>query len=229
MTDTPPESDPVAPSNGDATDDLVSHPVPDAVREALGGSSRSPADPSADPPADPLADPAAGWTLRITTSTGVDLDSAPDQATDSEDDAGDSVTVTYDDLAALPHETFSGDFSCLEGWTATDLTWRGVRVGRLLEATVGARDGGSHALVRAMDGEYACAFPIDRLSESVLALELDGEPLPVEHGGPARLVPPGEDADCWRSVKWVAAIEVTAEPPTEADTAREIALSRVDG
>ncbi|SEH46035.1 Oxidoreductase molybdopterin binding domain-containing protein [Halopenitus malekzadehii] len=192
MTETPPE--------GDASADLVSHPVPDAVLEAVGGSGEQ------------SADPTAGWTLRITTPA----------------DAGESVPLTHDDLTGLPQETFTGDFSCLEGWTATDLTWRGVRVDRLLEATVGGVDGADHALVRAMDGEYACAFPIDRLTEAVLALELDGDPLPVEHGGPARLVPPGEDADCWRSVKWVASIELTADRPTEADTAREIALSRID-
>ncbi|QHS16580.1 molybdopterin-dependent oxidoreductase [haloarchaeon 3A1-DGR] len=215
MTDTPPEPDPVAPSDSDATADLVSHPVPDAVSEALGGAGQS------------AADPTAEWTLRITTPA-TDADSGRDSDPSDRTTDAESVTVTYGDLAALPHETFSGDFSCLEGWTATDLTWRGVRIGRLLAATVGGTHEAGHALVRAMDGEYACAFPLDRLSESVLALELEGEPLPVEHGGPARLVPPGEDADCWRSVKWVAAIEVTAEPPTEADTAREIALSRVD-
>lgn len=109
-----------------------------------------------------------------------------------------------DDLAALPTETFTGDFDCEAGWVAT---------------------GSQFALVHAMDGDYACAFPIERLETAVLALELDGEPLPAEHGGPARLVPT-DDGDCWESVKWVAAIELGAERPD--DTAREIALGRVE-
>ncbi|WP_435116091.1 molybdopterin-dependent oxidoreductase [Halolamina sp. C58] len=133
---------------------------------------------------------------------------------------------TFDaaDLAALPTETFAEDFDCEAGWTAEGLSWRGVRVGDLLDC-VDPTPESRFALVHAMDGDYACAFPLDRLESAVLALELDGEPLPREHGGPARLVPTG-DGDCWESVKWVAAIELTADRPD--DTAREIALGRVE-
>ncbi len=133
---------------------------------------------------------------------------------------------TFDaaDLAALPAAAFTGDFACEAGWVADGLSWRGVRVGDLLDR-VDPTPQSEFALVRAMDGDYACAFRLDRLENAVLALELDGEPLPTEHGGPARLVQP-DDADCWESVKWVAAIELTSEPPD--DTAREIALGRVD-
>jgi DMSO/TMAO reductase YedYZ molybdopterin-dependent catalytic subunit len=133
---------------------------------------------------------------------------------------------TFDaaDLADLPTGTFSEDFDCEAGWVAEGLSWRGVRVGDLL-ARAEPSPGSRFALVHAMDGDYACAFPLDRLESAVLALELDGEPLPTVHGGPARLVPTG-DGDCWESVKWVAAIELTVERPD--DTAREIALGRID-
>lgn len=133
---------------------------------------------------------------------------------------------TFDaaDLAAFPMETFSGDFECEAGWVAEGLSWRGVRVGDLLES-VGPAPESQYALVRAADGDYACSFPLDRLETAVLSLELDGEPLPTEHGGPARLIPTG-DGDCWESVKWVDSIALTAEPPE--DTAREIALSRME-
>jgi DMSO/TMAO reductase YedYZ molybdopterin-dependent catalytic subunit len=77
-----------------------------------------------------------------------------------------------------------------------------------------------------MDGEYACGYPLDRLDGALLALELDGDPLPVEHGGPARLVPATAGSDCWESVKWVARIELLADAPE--DTARDLALSRLE-
>jgi len=131
------------------------------------------------------------------------------------------------DLASLPAETFEEDFECVEGWIAAGLTWRGVRVAALLERA-GPTAGASHALVRAMDGEYACSFPLERLATAVLATELDGEALPVEHGGPARLVPTESGADCWEQIKWVAEIEIRESVPAEADTAKEIALSRVE-
>ncbi|MBP1987380.1 molybdopterin-dependent oxidoreductase [Halolamina salifodinae] len=128
------------------------------------------------------------------------------------------------DLAALPNETFAEDFDCEAGWTAAGLSWRDVRVADLLERVEPTPES-QYALVHAMDGEYACAFPLERIESAVLALELDGEPLPTEHGGPARLIPTG-DGDCWESVKWVDSIAITAEPP--ADTAREIALGRIE-
>ena len=134
-------------------------------------------------------------------------------------------TLDRGDLRALPTESFTADFACVEGWVAEDLSWRGVRVGDVLDRAAPTAAAG-HALVRAMDGEYACSFPLERLRDAVLALELDGAALPVEHGGPARLVPTG-DADCWESVKWVAELAVTESAPGDADTAESIALSRI--
>jgi DMSO/TMAO reductase YedYZ molybdopterin-dependent catalytic subunit len=131
-----------------------------------------------------------------------------------------------DDLFEYPLEPFHEDFECEAGWTAEGLAWRGLRVGTLLDRAA-PTDGGEFGLVRAMDGDYACSFPVDRLGDALLALELDGEPLSTAHGGPARLVPTG-DGDCWESVKWVAEIELLTHEPTEADTAESLALSRID-
>lgn len=134
---------------------------------------------------------------------------------------------TVDDLRSLDLETYTHDFSCVEGWVAEGLAWRGIRVGNLLSLTE-PDDSSRFALVRAIDDGYACSFPLDRLSDAILALDLDGEPLPPEHGGPARLVPSGADSDCWESIKWVDSIDVTLTEPVAADTAKEVALSRVE-
>ncbi|MFB6270042.1 MAG: molybdopterin-dependent oxidoreductase [Halobacterium sp.] len=148
------------------------------------------------------------WRLRVTGA--VDAPTAFDRG----------------DLESLPAETYTADFACVEGWVAEDLAWRGVRVRDLL-SQAGPTGAASHALVHAMDGEYACSFPLDRLADAVLAVGLDGDPLPVEHGGPARLVPTG-DADCWESVKWVDRVDVRESRPDDEDTAESIALSRVE-
>lgn len=138
-----------------------------------------------------------------------------------------SLRLSSDDLASYPLETAVDDFACVEGWAANGLSWRGVRVETLLEHAKPTEASG-YGLVRAMDGEYACSFPLDRLRESVLALELDGDPLPVEHGGPARLVPLATGRDCWESIKWVSEIRIDETPFTGADTAKELALSRIE-
>jgi len=135
--------------------------------------------------------------------------------------------LSIEDLRALPLESVTDDFECVEGWVAPDLTWRGVRLRTLLER-VDPTDDARYALVTAMDGDYACSFPLDRLQEALLAVELDGEPLPRGHGGPARLVPIGEEPDCWESIKWVSSIAVLETDPVEADTAEALALSRIE-
>lgn len=138
-----------------------------------------------------------------------------------------SLELSAEEIRSFDLETFSEDFACVEGWVAEGLSWRGVRVRELL-ALAGPTAASEHALVRAADGEYACAFPLERLSAAVLAVDLDGERLPVERGGPARLVPTGADRDCWESVKWVESIEVREAEPAAGDTARDLALSRIE-
>ena len=131
------------------------------------------------------------------------------------------------ELAALPLETATDDFACVEGWTAEGLEWRGVPLVAVLERAA-PTDDARYGLVRAMDGDYACSFPLERLADALLALELDGDPLPVAHGGPARLVPAAADGDCWEHVKWVSSIRLGREPFSAADTAERIARSRIE-
>ncbi|RQG94931.1 molybdopterin-dependent oxidoreductase [Natrarchaeobius chitinivorans] len=138
-----------------------------------------------------------------------------------------SVRVDQDDLVSYPLKSATEDFACAEGWVAEGLSWRGIRVETLLERA-GPTDGSEYALVRAMDGEYACSFPLERLADAVLALELDGEPLPVEHGGPARLVPLEDDRDYWESIKWVSEILIGETPFADDDTAKELVLLRIE-
>ncbi|WP_435101338.1 molybdopterin-dependent oxidoreductase [Halarchaeum sp. P4] len=136
------------------------------------------------------------------------------------------LTLTRDDVRTLPDDARTDDFTCIEGWEARDLSWRGVRVEALLSRATPADDA-THVLVHAMDGDYASAFRIERARDALLAFELDGDPLPVEHGGPVRLVPTDDGTDCWESVKWVSRVDVTTGRPNRRATAKDVALSRV--
>jgi len=137
-----------------------------------------------------------------------------------------SVQFTQEELMALPAGAFTDDFTCVEGWRAQDLTWRGVRLGAVLSEASPMTDA-SYLLVHAMDGEYASSFPLGRARDALLAFELEGERLSVDHGGPVRLIPTDDDTDCWESIKWVSEIEVTVDDQTDRDTAKRIALNRV--
>jgi DMSO/TMAO reductase YedYZ molybdopterin-dependent catalytic subunit len=137
------------------------------------------------------------------------------------------VRLDRDDLTDFPAERFIEDFGCVEGWSANDLSWCGIRVEKILDQS-DPIPGSDHALVRSLDGDYACSFPIDRLEEALLAFELDGEPLASKHGGPARLVPTDTDSDCWESIKWVSEIELSESSLDAEATAKETALKRIE-
>ena len=98
-------------------------------------------------------------------------------------------------------------------------SWRGIRLAELLEES-GVRDGAVEVLFTGLDrgvegGEeqdYARSIPLEEaLRDDVfLAYEVNGVPLPPQHGFPLRLVVPG-----WygmTSVKWLARIDVLDEP-----------------
>src|SRR5205085_2571972 len=89
--------------------------------------------------------------------------------------------------------------------------WRGISLAALL-AAVGPLDGAAHVAFTGLDlcaeeGQrfaFGGSIPFWKAMQGdvLLAWELDGEPLPPEHGFPLRVVVPG-----WigaRSVKWVS-------------------------
>jgi DMSO/TMAO reductase YedYZ molybdopterin-dependent catalytic subunit len=93
--------------------------------------------------------------------------------------------------------------------------WRGAALGPLFDET-GAR--GSDVVFSSLDrgveaGEeqsFERGLPIDEARDALLAYELNGAPLPPQHGFPLRLLVPG-----WygmTNVKWLGRITVTNEP-----------------
>jgi DMSO/TMAO reductase YedYZ molybdopterin-dependent catalytic subunit len=97
--------------------------------------------------------------------------------------------------------------------------WRGARLGPLLEEA-GVADGAVEVLFTGADGgreggidqQYQRSLSIADVldSDALLAYEMNGAPLPPQHGFPVRLVVPG-----WygmTSVKWLTRIDVLGEP-----------------
>ncbi|KNC45918.1 sulfite oxidase [Thecamonas trahens ATCC 50062] len=79
---------------------------------------------------------------------------------------------------------------------------------------VAAFDGKYHLQVFGHDAPYDASLPLHRvlapLNDVMLAYELNGEPLPRDHGAPVRFVAPGVCGA--RQVKWVTRIRVAREP-----------------
>lgn len=160
--------------------------------------------------------------------------------------AGDPVDFSYERLRALPavertlfiecagngrsfYATQQGQAVTGTAWTLGAIgvaRWRGARLSDVLRLA-GVTPGAVDVLPRGLDDEVVAngvnlgrvrrPLPVGKaLDDVLLAYEMNGRPLPADHGGPVRLVVPE-----WvgiSSIKWVGDIEVSAEPSTRRGT-----------
>jgi len=133
----------------------------------------------------------------------------------------DSITLAT--IRALPAQTLTADFACEEGWSVPGLRWQGAR---LADAIALARPLPAARYILVCSGRFCAAIPREQVEGPdgpLLAYELDGQPLPAEHGGPLRLI--AASLACYQTVKWVDHITL-AESAAE-ETATEIATARL--
>jgi hypothetical protein len=118
------------------------------------------------------------------------------------------LELTRDELAAAPQREAVLPIACVEGWSAS-ARWRGVPVGWLLEQA-GAASG---AVVRVTSLQASGLYRASDLSpqlaadaDTLLALQVGGEDLHIDHGFPVRLIAPNNPGVL--QTKWVASLEV---------------------
>ena len=87
--------------------------------------------------------------------------------------------------------------------------WKGVRL-RDLILKAGVKDNAKVVVFQCADG-YHTAIPLEDAmhEETILAYEMNGEPLPTEHGYPVRLLNPGHYGT--KNPKWIVNIQLAAE------------------
>ncbi|MGI9404880.1 MAG: molybdopterin-dependent oxidoreductase [Hyphomicrobiaceae bacterium] len=129
------------------------------------------------------------------------------------------LSVTLDDLAGLERVDQVSDFHCVCTWSRRNVRWGGVRFRDFYQAIVvpraGADDGVAHVRVIGADGYRADLHLEDAFDPEVLLADtLDGEPLPLAHGAPLRLVSPAQYG--YKSVRHVRKILFTVEAKTLA-------------
>lgn len=112
-------------------------------------------------------------------------------------------------LQLAPKSAQVADFHCVTTWSKFDVGWGGIKfldLAALVRPTERAR----FLIAHSADG-YTTNMPLaDCMDEDViLAWELFGEPLPLEHGGPMRLVVPKLYA--WKSAKFLRKLVFSAQ------------------
>ncbi|MDH4143752.1 MAG: molybdopterin-dependent oxidoreductase [Acidimicrobiia bacterium] len=120
--------------------------------------------------------------------------------------------VTLAELRALARDELRCDIHCVTGWSRLDTTWTGVALADLL-AALGASPAPGARFVRFeaySERRHDTSLDIvTALEQAWIVHELDGEPLPVSHGGPVRVVAPGRYF--YKSCKWIHRLELLAD------------------
>ena len=120
--------------------------------------------------------------------------------------------LTFDEL--LDRDLIEADITmtCISNPVGGDLVgharWLGVLTRELLDEAR-PRAGADQLVGRSVDG-YTCGFPLSAAydRDCIVAVGMNGEPLPLKHGFPARLVTPGLYGYIG-STKWLTELEVT--------------------
>ncbi len=130
------------------------------------------------------------------------------------------VEITFADLLARPMVERWITLCCVSNEVGGDLVgnarWLGVPVADLLDQA-DPLDGADQVLSRSADG-FTCGTPTAVLRDgrdALLAVGMNGEPLPVDHGFPVRMVVPGLYGYV-SACKWIVGMELTGFDDVDA-------------
>lgn len=143
---------------------------------------------------DPRLD-AARWSLEISGLVGRPL------------------RLTYDEIKAMPSFSRYHTLECISNEVGGDLIgnamWKGMRFRDLIARAGGVNPRAVRFALRCADG-YSEGIPVaDAMQpEVMLAYEMNGEPLPPEHGFPVRMLIPGLFG--MKNPKWLTRIEAVS-------------------
>lgn len=130
------------------------------------------------------------WTLRVFGRVGTEIE------------------LTLDEVRALPQHEATLPIACVEGWSAS-ATWRGVRLRDVLELAGAEPDRPiflQSLQARSLYRSSVVPANIAADPDTLLALELNGEPLAMDHGAPCRLISPNRPGVL--QTKWVNRVRV---------------------
>ncbi|WP_144834496.1 MULTISPECIES: molybdopterin-dependent oxidoreductase [Microbacterium] len=123
------------------------------------------------------------------------------------------VVLRWDDLIALPQKETVATLVCVSNEVGGSLIgtarWLGVPIRDILARAKPTAEA-DMVLSRSVDG-FTASSPLEALTDdrdALLAIGMNGEPLPIEHGFPVRLVVPGLYGYV-SATKWVSELEVT--------------------
>jgi DMSO/TMAO reductase YedYZ molybdopterin-dependent catalytic subunit len=123
------------------------------------------------------------------------------------------IELSYAELIALPLEESATTIACVSNEVGGELigtaVWLGYPIRQLL-ARAKPKSAADMVLSRSSDG-FTASTPLEALQDdrnAILAVAMNGEPLPLEHGYPVRMIVPGLYGYV-SATKWVTELKVT--------------------
>ncbi|EXJ50539.1 MAG: oxidoreductase [Microbacterium sp. 69-7] len=131
------------------------------------------------------------------------------------------VELSFDDLVGMGLDEYGITLTCVSnevgGGLVGNARWLGVPVRDILRMA-GPQAGADMVLSRSVDG-YTASTPLSALTDdgldAILAVAMNGEPLPAEHGFPVRMIVPGLYGYV-SATKWLTELKVTTFAADEA-------------
>lgn len=131
------------------------------------------------------------------------------------------VELSFDELVEMGLDEYAITLTCVSNVVGGDLVgnamWLGVPIRDVLRLA-GPQTDADMVLSRSVDG-YTASTPLSALTDAgrdaILAVGMNGQPLPLEHGFPVRMVVPGLYGYV-SATKWVTELKVTTFEKDEA-------------
>ncbi len=119
------------------------------------------------------------------------------------------LSLSWDELLALPAVSQVSDFHCVEGWGVKDVRWQGVRLQTLVDLVQPQNP--AFITFHSLGGVYKDSLTIDQalLPDTLLAYHMYEQPLTPPHGRPLRLVVPQMYG--YKGPKWLTRVEFSAQ------------------
>jgi DMSO/TMAO reductase YedYZ molybdopterin-dependent catalytic subunit len=180
------------PAPGKLPADVIVSPDTHRADRVPPGQSRTKKWPILDASGPPRVDPAR-WKLSL---TGL---------------VENGISWTFDEFNKLPKVRVFADFHCVTRWSRLGNLWEGVSTKELVARAGGLKPGCHFVLAYGYDYGWTTNLPVEEFlaDDALVATHHDGEPLDMEHGGPARLIVPRLYA--WKSAKWLSGLEFLAD------------------
>lgn len=113
-------------------------------------------------------------------------------------------TFNWEEFLKLPQTTDISDFHCVTTWSRLNNNWKGVKFSNIAEYCQ-VLPSAKFVYIKAWDG-YSTNLPLEEAMkyDVLLVHQWENNPLPLEHGGPVRMITPQLYA--WKGAKWIGEI-----------------------